>query len=395
MTMARLLPMLFIGFCFALPTKAQISDNNHYVTVGVFAKIDNAARLVDKAIQQGYPAKYALNNSDKLNYVYILNTTNKRAAFAQAIKLRAETEYRDAWVYIGNLTGPIAESKPVAEEKAAPVKEEPVAEIKLIALEEKPVVDSSAIKPEEKPIETPVVKKPSGKPFYFKFVNVEDRSEINSGEVHLKEGAKANQYQAFKSGEVVYLEAPKNARGSYMITTQVAGYSPATTVFNYQKSAGEKGSQDEIIIEIPMKKAKKGDYVDFNNVKFFKNASIFQPEAENELNGLVDLMKGNSKYKIKIHGHVNGTYNREGFKRGEKSGFFATDPTNDIAVKNMSAKDLSTARAESLKAYLVSQGIIDAGRISVKGEGGRIPIFPEGGSQGALNDRIEIEVTKH
>lgn len=392
--MARLLSMLLIGFCFALPSKAQTSDTNHYVTVGVFSKVDNATRLVDKVIQQGYPAKYALNSSDKLNYVYILNTTNKRAAYAQAIKLRAETEYKDAWVYTGNLTGTIAESEPVVEEKAAPIKEEPIVEIKLVAIEEKLVVDSSAIKPLEKPIETPVVKKPTGKPFYFKFVNAEDRSEINSGEVHLKEVARANQYQAFKSGEIVYLEAPKNIRGSYIITTQVAGYSPATTAFNYQKPAGEKGSQEETIIEIPMKKAKKGDYVDFNNVKFFKNASIFQPEAENELNGLVDLMKGNAKYKIKIHGHVNGTNSREGFKRGEKSGFFATNPANDIAIKNMSAKDLSIARAETLRDYLVSQGI-EAGRISIKGEGGRIPIFPEGGSQGSLNDRIEIEVTKH
>ena len=394
MTMARLLPMILVGFCFALPSKAQTSDTNHYVTVGVFAKMDNATRLVDKVIQQGYPAKYALNSSDKLNYVYILITTNKRAAFAQAIKLRAETEYKDAWVYIGNLTGTTAESTPVVEEKAAPVKEEPIVEIKPVVVEEKPAVDSSAIKPVEKPTETPVVTKPTGKPFYFKLVNGADGTEVKSGEIHLQETSRANQYQAFKPGEIIYLEAPKNTRGAYIIITQVAGYSPVITGFNYKKPIGEKGTQEEAIIEISLTKAKKGDYIDFNNVKFFKNAAIFQAAAENELNGLVDLMKENPKYKIKVHGHVNGKFTREGFKRGEKSSFFDTNPAADITIKNMTAKELSIARAEAVRDYLISQGI-EASRISIKGDGATIPLYAEGGSQGSLNDRIEIEFTKH
>jgi outer membrane protein OmpA-like peptidoglycan-associated protein len=388
-------PFLFFAFVLGLLYHSSIAQEarNYYVTIGVFAKVDNVNRLVEKANKEGLTAQSASRVGSNLNYVYVLATTEKRKAYALAVKLRAETEYKDAWVFEGILgeTPPIAAViEPIVEKK-----EEPVVESKPLEPEIKPTIDSSAlIKPVEKPIEPIVEKKPAGKPFYFKLRNVADNSEVKSGEVHVQEAVRATQYQAFKPGEVVYLEAPKNKRGSYTVVTQVPGYSPLSTVFNYQNPAGEKGASDEVIIELPVTKAKKGDYVDFNNVKFFKNSSILQAGSQNELDGLVDLMRENLKYKVKIHGHVNGTQSRECFVRGANSGFFATNPSADKTEKNMSPKDLSTLRAETVKDYLLSQGI-DTSRISTKGEGGKIPLYPEGGSLGPLNDRIEIEFTKN
>jgi outer membrane protein OmpA-like peptidoglycan-associated protein len=371
------------------------TDQQYYVTIGVFANPNNANRLVDKATKQGYSPAHSVRTLKKLNYVYILKTTDKRKAYAQAIKLRVETEYKDAWVFDGTF-----DDTPVAIVLPPPVKEEPVVEIKPIEKtpEPAPAIDSAAlVKPIEvieKPVEAPVVAKPTGKAFYFKLINGADGSEVKSGEVHLQESAKDTQFQVFKPGEIVYLETPKNKRGSYTVVTQVAGYGNISTVFDYENPAGEVGSGNEVIIEVPVTKAKKGDYIDFNNVKFFKNASILLPASQTELDGVVDLLKENPKYKIKIHGHVNGTYSRDSFTRGEKSEFFATNVTVDKITKNMSAKDLSTARAESISDYLISQSI-EADRISVKGEGGKISIYPEQGSLGVLNDRIEIEFVKH
>lgn len=365
----------------------------HYVTIGVFAKVDNAIRLTEKATKQGLDAHYSLNAARNLNYVYILSTTEKRKAYALAIKTRVETEYKDAWVFEGQLGEEVVKTEPVVEVK--PV--EPIVEVKPIEPEVKPVIDSAAlVKPVEevKPVEPVVEKKPAGKPFYFKVFNTKDNSEVKSGEVHVQEAIRASQYQSFKPGEVVYLELPKNKRGSYTVVTQIPGYSPLSTVFNYQNPAGEKGASDEVIIELPVTKAKKGDYIDFHNVKFFKNASIMQPASQNELDGLVDLMKENLRYKIKVHGHVNGSQAREGFSRGPNSSFFGTNPAEDKATKGMSAKDLSTLRAETVKDYLVSQGI-DANRVDIKGEGGKIPLYPEGGTLGQYNDRVEIEFVKH
>jgi outer membrane protein OmpA-like peptidoglycan-associated protein len=385
---------LALVFAFGLLSYSSMAQDtpNYYVTIGVFAKVDNANRLVEKATKEGLVVQSASKASGNLNYVYVLATTEKRKAYALAIKLRAETEYKDAWVFEGQLGEvPVATVvEPIVEKK-----EEPIVEVKPIEPEIKPTIDSSAlIKPIEKPMEPVIEKKPAGKPFYFKLRNVADNSEVKSGEVHVQEAVRATQYQAFKPGEVIYLEAPKNKRGSYTVVTQVPGYSPLSTVFNYQNPAGEKGGSDEVIIELPVTKAKKGDYVDFNNVKFFKNSSILQPASQNELDGLVDLMKENLKYKVKIHGHVNGTQDRESFVRGPNSVFFATDPSADKTEKKMSAKDLSTFRAETVKDYLVTQGI-EVGRLSTKGEGGKIPLYPEGGTLGQYNDRVEIEIVKH
>jgi outer membrane protein OmpA-like peptidoglycan-associated protein len=307
--------------------------------------------------------------------------------------LRAETEYRDAWVF----DGAFGETPPVAAviEPIIEKKEEPVVEVKPLEPETKPAIDSTAlVKPVERPIDPIVETKPVGKPFYFKLINVADNSEVKSGEVHVQEVVRATQYQAFKPGEVVYLEAPKNKRGTYSVVTEVPGYSQLSSVFNYQNPPGEKGGNGEVIIELPVKKAKKGDYVDFRNVKFFKNSSILEPESQNELDGLVDLMRENLKYKIKIHGHVNGTQSRECFVRGTNSIFFVINPSTYKKERNLSSKDLSNLRAETVKDYLVSQGI-DASRLTTKGEGGKIPLYPESGSLGSLNDRIEIEFTKN
>lgn len=387
----------YLLFVFAFILSASLySQTNYNVTIGVFKRTENAQRLFEKAKSQGYEAGQVINPANRLNYVFVLTTIEKRKAYALAVKLRVETEYKDAWVYEESFQNPapIVKAEPIAE----PVEEkkpDPIEEAKQV---EPPVVtppiDSSTTKKVEP--EKPVVvekPKPKGKPFQIRLLNTSDNSEVRSGEIHVQEAVKASQYQVFKTGEVIYLEAPKNKRGTYAIVTQVAGYSPASIVFNYQNPVGEKGPDGETIIELSVEKAKKGDYVDFNNVKFFKNASLLLPSAQNELDGLVDLMKENMKYRIKIHGHVNGNQPRESFTRGPNSSFFDTNPSTDVTTKKMSAKDLSLKRAESVRDYLISQGI-EANRLNVKGEGGKIPLYPEGGTLGQYNDRVEIEFVK-
>jgi outer membrane protein OmpA-like peptidoglycan-associated protein len=375
---------------FALQSFAQAS---YYVNIGAFKNSSNADRLVEKSKLQGYESEQAFNADKQLFYVYVLTTTDKRKAYALAVKLRAETEYKDAWVYEGNLgSKPVVKFEPIVTPPAEEKKPEPIVE-KPVVIE--PAVDSTKIvKTESQPL-PPVEEKPKpkGKPFYFKLRNTYDNTEIKSGEVHVQEGIRAPQYRAYKPGEIVYLEAPVNKRGAYTIVTQVAGYGAASTVFNFQNPQGEKGPEGETIVEIPMVKAKKGDYVDFTNVRFYKNAAFMYAPSQNELDGLVDLLKENIRYEIKIHGHVNGDQPREAFTMGPNSSFFAPTPSADITNKNMSAKDLSLKRAEAVRDYLVSQGI-GAKRISVKGEGGKIPLYPEGGTLGQYNDRVEIEFTK-
>jgi hypothetical protein len=123
----------------------------YYVTVGVFSVLENAISYTSKANKANFHAQYAINPARKLYYVYLLDTDDKRKAFAFAIKMKVETEYKDAWVFIGHLGESPVETiavkkdpEPVKETPTEPVK---VAEPKKDSVITAPVakVDSSAL----------------------------------------------------------------------------------------------------------------------------------------------------------------------------------------------------------------------------------------------------------
>ncbi len=384
--------LLLLVFCAFLRVSAQTQpEPNYYVVIGVFSKLDNAVRFTNQANQKGFSAQYAINPRQKWNYVYLLQTTEKRKAYAFAIRMRAETAYKDAWVFTGQLgegqAVVVEEEKPIEKpiEEKPPVLIEPVekdsAEVKIDSvMVEKPVVE-----------EKPVVKKPAGKPFLFKLESQDGGTPV-VGEIHVQESTNATRYQVFKANEIVYIEAPQNARGNYVIVTQAAGFQPVSLILSYKDPSPETGPEGESVIPIELGRVKRGDYIDFTNVRFFRNSSILDPAAQNELDGLVDLMKESTGYKIKVHGHCNGTNDKEGSILGTSTNFFALDPSKN-KIGKFSAKELTTERAATVKAYLVSQGI-ESSRIDIKGEGGKIPLYPSGGTLAQYNDRIEIEITK-
>lgn len=107
-------------------------EPNYHVIIGVFARQDYALRFTDKANQNGFSAQYALINPSKPKwyYVSVFQSTDKRKAYAFLIRLRAESEHKQAWVY----TGKVGEGQSVVEQK--PVEESPVVIVKPI--EEEP-----------------------------------------------------------------------------------------------------------------------------------------------------------------------------------------------------------------------------------------------------------------
>lgn len=384
-------PAIFASLV-SLHSFSQSMEPSYYVVIGVFAVHDNAIRYTDKANKNNFSAQYAINPMRKLYYVYLLNTADVKRAYAFMIKMRAETEYKDSWVFIGKLgeePPPVAEKAPPIEVKPAEVKppDVKVEEVRKDSVVTPPPVvkiDSSTIKKPEK--------KPEGKPFYFKLVSAESGNPV-MGEVHVQQNARATQYQAFRGNEVVYIKAPVNKDGTYSVVTQAPGYQQIKTSIVYKDTSLAKGDQGEYIVPLALKKAKHGDYIDFNNVKFIRNASIMTPDSQNELDGLAALMKENPRYKIKIHGHCNGKQTRDIIVLGTSQKFFAMDPGAN-KKETESAKVLSEERAEAVKAYLVSQGI-DATRMTTKGEGAKIPLYPEGSTLSSYNDRVEIEVKKN
>ncbi|MGC4021381.1 MAG: OmpA family protein [Cyclobacteriaceae bacterium] len=285
----------------------------------------------------------------------------------------------------------------VKKEEQKPVEtiKEPEKKVVEVAPAKEPVKKDSVVKkvvtvPKKDSVVKKVVAK-KGKPFYFRVVRKEDGKEV-VGNLQLQEIEGATQYQLIKSGEVVYLEKPKNRRGAYHLAALIPGYKQSEIIFVYDNPPIETGPNNEDIVTITLDKAKSGDYIDFTNVHFYPNSSVMRPVSQAELDELASLLMEDPKYKIKIYGYCNGKQDRDSYLMGTSTNFFALDAKTNKKEK-ITSKDLSLARAENVKAYLVSKGVA-ATRISTKGEGGAVPLYSETGNQSQYNDRVEVEFVK-
>lgn len=384
-----------------------------HVIIGVFRVLNNAVRFTDKANKQSFSAGYVQNPKNKLYYVYIFQSTEPKKAQAFMMKVRLETDYKDAWVYKGTLGNPIQQETPVTqtEPKEEPVKEpvvtekpkeEPKEETKEEPKQE-PVVTTPTETPKEPVVtETPTVDstatktgmdvKPVGKPFFFKLVS-KDTNEPVVGEVHIYDGA-TQTFQAFPANQIVYLPAPKDPSQVYAIATLSAGFQEMRRSVNYADpttSSAEVGSAGEAVIALPLVHVKMGDYIEFKDVRFFQNSVMLHPESKEELDGLAELLKQNPRYKINIHAHCNGSQDRNIIVRGSSNEFFGA--STGTQRKTVSDKELTELRAQLVKDYIVSQGV-DGKRITTKGEGGSTLIYPVNSTLSNRNDRVEIEVKR-
>jgi outer membrane protein OmpA-like peptidoglycan-associated protein len=95
--------------------------------------------------------------------------------------------------------------------------------------------------------------------------------------------------------------------------------------------------------------------------------------------------------KIQLHGHTNGNGGGKIIYMGPSKNFFAI--TKDVKNGSGSAKALSAARAETIREWLISQGITED-RITVKGWGGGRMVYDKNSAYARKNIRVDVEVTE-
>lgn len=382
--------ILTIVFVIAASWAAHAQDEiNYYVVVGAFRNLNYAIAYTDKANQAGFNAEYAMHPTRQLNYVFLLATPDKRKAYQFMMKMRLETAYKEAWVHAGSLGAGTTAALP-----QEPEIEKPSEQIPADGVVVEPVKIDSAAVVEPVTVEKPPVveeKKPFYRTFVFQLVDADDNSPVK-GDVFLQEDPRAEEFVAYAANENIQVVPPRNTAGTYSLITQAAGYRVVAQNLNYKPLMTDGGDADKpVVVPIRLVKVKKGDYVEFSHVRFFKDAAILQPGSRDELMGLADLMKENTRYKIKVHAHCNGKADREATLLGTSTEYFAL--TDQNTKKKVSAKELTAARAQLIKDFFVSQGI-DGSRVGTVAEGGRVPLYPETGRTAQFNDRIEIEVVR-
>jgi outer membrane protein OmpA-like peptidoglycan-associated protein len=371
------LAMFMSSIAFSQADSTNLNEP-YYVVIGAFSVQKNAVRFTRQAPKHDLSAKYALNQNRNLYYVYVLTTDDRAKAIETALALRARPDslFSDAWVYQGSFEkskqGEVTTGKDI----------DPVAETVSSEIVTESTVTASAPKQ--------VAPKEDTKPFIFKITRLDDSTEVK-GDVLVVDVDQVRKIGTYDGNKIVDIPKPKGKSGKITMTCNVFGYRRIQHDLNYLDPAGDSVEIQDSTIVVPFKlvRLQKGDVAVMYDVYFFRDAAIMRPESRFEVGSLLEMMKENPKYKIKIHGHTNGKAPGKiiSMKEGSENYFSLSDTKEGVG----SAKALSQARADLLKAYLVNNGV-DEKRLVVKAWGGKKPIYDKFSPQAQANVRVEIEI---
>lgn len=373
------LAMLISSIAYSQADTTGNFNEPYYVVIGAFSIHKNAVRFMRQAPKHNLSAKYAMNHNRNLYYVYVLATEDRAKAIDEALTLRAHPDslYSDAWVYHGSFekskTGEIIIGKDInpAAGKSAGV----------TTLAQ---TQSDKAEPE----------KSITRPFIFRISRLDDSTQVVNGDVLVVDVDLAKKIGTYEGNKAVNVPKPKGKSAEITMTCTIFGYRRIQHDLNYLNPAGDSVEiQDStIIVPFELKRLQKGDVAVMYDVYFFKDAAIMRPESRFEVGALLEMMKENSNYKIRIHGHTNGGAPGKIISMKDGAGnYFSVSETKEGFG---SAKKLSKARAELLKTYLVNNGV-DENRLVVKAWGGKKPLYDKFSPQASSNVRVEIEILQN
>lgn len=366
--------LIVLLFCV---TSGSLYAQYYYVIIGGFAVEQNAIKFTGYARSLKYDAAYDLEKKRNLHYVYVLQTQVRNEALTFVKQLQADSEFKDAWVYSGMLAravAPLADAPPAHDSIVVATVPEP----EIISVE-MPADSTSTTVPLK------------GKGFTFE---IRDASGVVlPGFVHHVDFTRGRDVAVYKANQLSDVLPPSRFNNPMPLVCGIFGYKEVVKYVDFNSPQITEGAErlDDGTWKIvfPMERMKKGDASVMYHVSFYKDAVVMTASSKEEVDELVQMMKTNPGYRIKIHGHCNGNNQRKIISLGEKKNYFDIQGSNEI---NGSAKDLSRLRAEAIQSYLVENGI-DKKRTDVYAWGGSNMLVPETSTSARLNDRIEIEIT--
>jgi outer membrane protein OmpA-like peptidoglycan-associated protein len=387
----------------------QLSEQyDNYVVIGAFAIKQNAINFTDEAYKEKLHAKYDLNRSRNLFYVYVLNTDDLQQAIDAANAIRQRGKYADTWVYKGGFDQ-LPESAslgvdlhPASEEKILNVV--PKDSNGEVASVNNEITSGDDVAEEITAVVSPVLQdntkktsstgtatgKQEGKSFLFRILRADDNRDITA-DVDMIDVDRSKKIASYKGNAPVWVNTPTNKSGDVSVVCNLFGYRKAARTFNFQNPTGDGIDADRdgnVVVPFELVRLQKGDIAVMYNVYFFKDAGVMRPESRFEVNSLLEMLQENPDYKIKIHGHTNGGAHGKIISMTGDNNFFSLTGTRDGFG---SAKKLSFERAKVIEAYLVSKGIMSE-RMAIKAWGGKRPIHDKHHTRAAENVRVEIEI---
>ncbi len=405
---------LFItAVCSSLVGFGQSSNlaDGHYVVVATFSSHheDYAQRMIANLSKKGNSAKYGFDPNKKYWYVYTFQSSDKEACRAETIKLRGTAAFSDAWTHSIFKDKSTDEPTPSA---IVEIKQEPVQAPKEVdkAVESKKEVENTKSveeQPKITPTVTDVIPNPPADPVYrpqnlnttpvFLSLYNATTNEVQDGEVEIVDPESSKLISRVKGNEYLTLPNPRNKSGKLLLISNVFGYRKEQLEVSYKNTEADTLKPyvllvgDFYMINFGLVRIQKGDISTLYNVYFFNDAAVMLPTSQYQLNSLLKMLNDHPTMRITLHGHTNGSGSGKIIYMGPSKNFFAI--TKDVKQGSGSAKELSKARAEVIREWLIAQGISD-NRITVKGWGGGRMIYDKDSQYARKNIRVDVEITE-
>ncbi len=369
----------------------------YYVVVAAYAKArENVAQNYIEVLKlKGHRPLYGYNSNRGLYFVYLKYYDNLKESLLDMKQVRAKGEFSDAWVRV--VPGDILPKEAAAPSDAAPavvVKTSPVAPQESPSTAVPPVSDENQVEVTDNPeIVQHKVMTLGNTEVFLSLYNARN-NRIVDGQVEVIDTDRSKLLTSVKGNEYLVLPDPKSKSGQLTLICESFGYRKIQQEINYPLPLADTVKPyidllgTTLVINFDLVRYHKGDIGTLYNVYFFNDAALMLPESRYELNSLLQLMNENPNYRIKLHGHTNGNYTGKIMTVGPDNNFFSLQG----AVQGMgSAKDLSLARAQVIKSFLVSNGV-DASRMEIKAWGGKRPLYDKNSTNAKKNVRVEVEI---
>ncbi|HCZ36966.1 MAG TPA: hypothetical protein DHV26_13685 [Cytophagales bacterium] len=401
-----LLGASFLSFTDPTP-KGEYLQKGHYIVVAAY-RIGQEKYMENYVAQlnsTGLHAKHGYDAGRKFYYVYLDYYADFNESIDQMLKARKEGGFERAWVRVMKENYGVSTS---STEKPSETKVNPDNNTSVLTIiEPKPVVQEEPKKEEYFAVETKpepdiVFEEPKPKgTLALKEANVlfylynPTNSKPIEGEVELVDSDMSRLIKKVKAHEVMPMVDPRNKSGKITLIGSSFGFRKVQYDFNLNEIKPDslpehiEWKDDKYIIRFDMARLHRGDIETLYNVYFFNDAAVMLPESKYELNKLLDFMNSNDRYKIMLHGHTNGNARGKIVTMGPSQNFF--ELSNDVVNGTGSAKELSEARAQAIKDWLVANGIADS-RISIKAWGGNRMLHDKNSNNARRNVRVEVEV---
>jgi outer membrane protein OmpA-like peptidoglycan-associated protein len=400
------------------------TEKGYYVIVGAFQLYSNAVNYTKKLNNSGFNANHAKLTDKDFNYVYLFFSHDYKQAYDERLKLIQNPSFKDAWILYTKKIEPAQTAKAKTSTQNNSGKH-----INHNSSSNKTEQSAQNVKPEQTPIKStqteytpakeslleensteseqtiiPIKNAKSGNSpanqnykIYLNTINVQPYREVE-GKIKIIDAQNAKFIKEAPSHKLDTLTLSPT-QTSILLTSDIFGYRKLSHDIDLSKPITDETktfasqTNDTLIITFELARYTKGDIVVLYNIFFYNDATIMHPRSRYELNQLYEMLVENPKIKIKIHGHTNGNSRGKIISmKKDDTNFF--NLSHDNKIGSGSAKELSLQRANTIKNYLVNQGIEES-RMQTFGWGGKKMIYDKDHPEAKKNVRVEIEIVEN